>query len=66
MDLSTVTKPAVQESSNSYGTQVLFMAAGKTLKVETSPNGEDVLDITVPSGKVWEVSVTISIKETDV
>jgi hypothetical protein len=39
--------------------------AGKTLKMDTSPNGEEIVNSTVPSGKVWNVIVHFEITETD-
>ena len=41
------------------------LAAGQSLKVETSPKGEDVLNATVPSGKAWHVHVAVTIQEVD-
>ena len=41
------------------------LSAGKSLKIETSPRGEDVLDVTVPSGKKWHVHVAVVIQEVD-
>lgn len=40
------------------------VAAGKTLKIETSPDGIDILELTVPAGKSWEVHFSIEIVET--
>ena len=65
-ELETITEPAVKETSLKYGTARFSMAAGKSLKVETSPQGEDILDVTVPQGKLWEVSVDITIREVSV
>jgi len=53
-------------SFNTIGGAVFDVEAGKSLKIETSPGGEDKLDITVPAGKSWKVSMTIQIIETDV
>ncbi len=41
------------------------MAAGKTLKIETSPAGEELLEVEVPEGKQWSVSIFVSVVETD-
>lgn len=38
---------------------------GKHFKVETTPNGEDVLDVGPPEGKKWLVGITINVVETD-
>ena len=63
---STITKPAVKVTSFSNGTEDLILFAGDNLKIETSPVGEEILNITVPIGKSWAVSVTVSIAETDI
>lgn len=36
------------------------------LKIETSPDGEEVLKVTVPAGKSWTVQLVVDITETDV
>ncbi len=45
------------------GRQTLEITAGKTLKIETSPNGIDILNETVPEGKVWAITLNISVIE---
>ena len=47
------------------GAGTIELASGQTLKVETSPNGEDVVKETVPDGKLWTVQLVIDIVETD-
>ena len=41
----------------------ISLAAGKSLKIETSPNGAEILDEEVPAGKAWTVSVNVTIRE---
>jgi hypothetical protein len=41
------------------------LAAGKRLKVETSPAGAELVNETVPAGKKWHVIVRIEVHETD-
>ena len=41
------------------------VVAGQSLKIETSPDGEDILDIECPVGKVWKARVIVEITETD-
>ena len=41
------------------------VAAGQSLKIETSPDGEEVLDEECPVGKAWAVYVFVKIVETD-
>ena len=64
INLSTVTVPARASASFSQGSVDFSLAAGKTLSIETSPNGEEILNLTVPAGKSWAVSVSVSIHET--
>jgi len=47
------------------GSQSLVIVAGKRLTIETSPAGIEVLNATVPTGKVWSVNVRVAIQETD-
>ena len=47
-------------------TGAVSVTAGQSLKVETAPDGVDMLDAECPAGKVWVATVTVSIKETDV
>ncbi len=43
----------------------LVIGAGKTLRIETSPGGGEVLGAVVPTGKVWTVTISVDIDETD-
>ena len=47
------------------GGDTFEVAAGKSLKLETSPGGETYLDETVPSGKKWTVNVSMQIEIVD-
>ena len=38
---------------------------GKSFKIETSPNGDEILDVECPAGKRWNVYMRIYISETD-
>ena len=51
--------------THSGGVVGMILAAGKTLKIETSPNGDDILDTEVPVGKVWNISISVQIDEED-
>jgi ribosomal protein L2 len=42
------------------------LSAGMILKIETSPDGEEVLNVECPSGKVWRAKVIVEITEMDV
>lgn len=65
LELSTTTRGAVPETSHSTGTDTFNLAAGQRLKIETSPAGEEHLNVEVPAGKKWNVSITASYSETD-
>lgn len=45
------------------GDSSFSLAAGKTLKIETTPGGEEVLNQVVPAGKSWQVEISVSITE---
>ena len=62
IDLSTenVTAKALKK-----GDDVFQLSAGKSLKIESSPDGEEHFDDVVPEGKVWNVDIFLKIEETD-
>jgi len=43
----------------------LVLTVGQRLSIETSPNGEELLNTEVPEGKVWSVYISVQINETD-
>ena len=47
------------------GKQSFDLIAGKSLKIETSPQGIDILNDEVPAGKVWGVTVKVIAYEKD-
>ena len=47
------------------GSQDIELVAGKSLKIETTPSGEEVLDVECPAGKVWSARVIVEIIETE-
>lgn len=47
------------------GEDNFVLPAGKTLKIETTPAGEEILQAEVPTGKKWAVSIIVNIVETD-
>jgi hypothetical protein len=61
----TITLIVTEEHVKLAGAETFEVPAGKTLKIETSPRGEEYLNETVPEGKVWEVSIYVDIKEMD-
>jgi len=47
------------------GHETVSISAGTSVKIETYPNGEEILDVIVPTGKVWSVRIIVEIDETD-
>ena len=47
-----------------YAVGTVALVAGKTLKIETSPAGAELLDAVVPDGKQWSVLVYVRVVET--
>ena len=57
----TLPVPGKKEYS---GNTSLDMTEGQELKIETSPDGSEILEITVPRGKSWKVLISVNIIET--
>lgn len=47
------------------GTSDFVVPAGKSLKIETIPEGEEILAFEFPGEKSWRVQVNLEITETD-
>ena len=47
------------------GTGQYVIPAGKSLKIEISPSGEEILNAEVPAGKSWAVAMQIVVVESD-
>jgi len=45
------------------GMDTVVLPAGKTIKVETSPDGEEILNEEVPVGKSWTIQITVYVIE---
>ncbi len=66
MELATVgTIEASGAKLLKQGSDSFAVTAGQRLTIETSPGGTEVLDVEVPAGKAWAVSITVTITETD-
>ena len=46
------------------GCDTVTVPAGQRVTVETSPGGAELLDVEVPAGKTWVVTVNVHIVET--
>lgn len=64
MTFTTDTIPARVETSRSAGAAKFSLAAGKSLKIETSPDGDEILNVEVPEGESWIVTVEVVIDKT--
>lgn len=47
------------------GSGSVTLTEGQTLKVETTPMGEETLDAAVPAGKEWLVNVIVDVVESN-
>lgn len=45
------------------GEHVFTVPAGKTLKIETEPDGEEIFAGTVPAGKKWDINLVLDVDE---
>lgn len=62
MELST---RQVEPSTFKWGSSADQVIAGQALKIETTPDGVEILNATCPAGKAWNVRVDIYIDELD-
>lgn len=46
-------------------TEIVEIPAGRSLIIETSPSGEEILNVAVPWGKQWSVGIAVTVTETD-
>ena len=64
--MELVTKErTVAASRQKYGIEILEIEPGQTLKIETSPNGAEILSELCPVGCNWSVQISVIINETD-
>lgn len=62
MDLTNQEHPA---RTLKRGKQTINVPSGKRLKIRVAPDGDMVLNETVPIGRKWSVDLSISIIESD-
>ena len=60
----TLTEESLPARVTKQGSDAVTLTAGKHLKIETSPSGEELLDAEVPAGKTWTVTVSVHVVET--
>ena len=63
MHLVTHELPATVKKHGEEGG--IGIVAGQRLIIETSPGGAEILDVTVPAGKQWTMTISVDIDETD-
>lgn len=61
MELLETNKPAKKVLIGSQGN--IILSGGKHFKIETGPGGEEILNATVPEGKIWEIFMSVGIEE---
>jgi hypothetical protein len=60
VQLKSTIYPAVEQLSGSDSG--IIVTAGQRIKIETSPDGIEILDVTVPEGETWAFSVGVDIR----
>ncbi len=65
IDLNTLAQVVESIKQGKTNTQTITASAGKLVKLEVSPNGQEIASGTVPPGKVWEIDFTFAIVERD-
>jgi len=63
---SEVVRAAVSERTDGTGEVQFECAAGKSLVIETTPEGEEIDSIETPAGKHRVYNITVTYVETDV
>ena len=56
-------KRTVVANTQYLGQQAFDISAGQSIKVETTPNGLDILDEECPAGHEWHVEVSVHVTE---
>ena len=66
ISLSSLVTPVQQEKVEYHGRCNGYrVEEGQFLKIETGPNGTELLDVGPLAGKRWEATIAIDIKEFD-
>lgn len=62
MQLNTFSIPA---SVKKAGQGRYIVTPEQSFKIESSPQGEDILEVSPPAGKQWAITVRVNIEESD-
>ena len=66
MEIRTIgTIPAQAAGLVMAGHETVAVTAGQSLKIESSPDGDEFLEIACPPGKAWSVKLDVTITEAD-
>ena len=60
----TLEDTSIQRTSRA-GAGNVTLSAGQTLKIEATPGGPEILEATVPEGKVWNVGLSVHVSESE-
>jgi len=64
MQRKTTESPAVVQLTGEAGD--IIISAGQLFRIETSPGGAEILDVEVPAGKQWTISISVDVRVADV
>jgi len=61
-----IKEASVAASRQKIGIDIVSVEDGQSLKIETSPDGEEILNVAKPAGVSWaEVQIQVIINEVD-
>ena len=55
----------VEAKSRFQSSGNVVLAAGQSIRIESTPGGQEFLDWTAPPGKVWTIDIGITVHEED-
>ena len=64
MELQVNESPAVRQLTGEVAG--ITIAPGQQFRIETSPEGIEILNVVVPAGKRWVVGISVDVRVTDV
>lgn len=60
MDLN---QQIIEARTRYEGEAAFTMPTGQILKIETTPDGSEILNVVVPVGKAWSVRIRVDVEE---
>jgi len=64
MELAVIDAPA-PPFTRYFGAQTIDLVRGQGVKIKLTGPATDLLDVDVPAGKKWTISMSVQITETD-